>query len=252
MKKILLILGIVVLVGVGGFIAILAFAHSAGSAKQETFFEAVGSGDSAKVMALIHPALRDQIDEPVLAEWMRAFNENLGAFKGLSSSNFSTSTKMTDDGNVTESEGTVNFENGSARSQLAFLDGKITSFKVESEALPDDWFEGPSDRTFYHDRGEQMLRLFLAGDAAGTFATFHESYQEVYPQAEVAEHAAQAAAALGALESIEATSDEYTESGPAQRLKVFYTVTCANRAAEATVTFRFVGLKGHIVEFKMR
>lgn len=253
MKKVLIILGIVFLVVIAGFVAILVWAHAAGSAKQEGFFEAVGSGDPAKVLELFHPALREEVDEPVLAAWMRAFNEDLGEFKGLSSSGFSTSTKTTGAGTVTESEGTVNFEKGAAQSKLVFLDGKITEFNVESEALSTDWFaDGPADTTLYEDRGEEMLRRFLTGDAAGAHAMFHESYQEHFTLAEVEEQVASAVPALGALASIKATSDEFTQSGTAQRLTVFYDVTCANEEAQASVTFRFVGLKGHIVEFKMR
>ncbi|MHC4985608.1 MAG: hypothetical protein ACYTFO_05575 [Planctomycetota bacterium] len=254
MKKVLMILGVVFLVGVGGFIAILVWAHAAGSAKQEAFFKAVGSGDPQQVLELFHPALREQFDAPVLAEWMKAFNESLGEFKGLSSSGFSTSTKTTDAGTETESEGTVNFEKGLAQSRSVFLDGLITEFKVESEALAGvDWFaNGPSDTALYRQRGEQMLRLFLTGDAAGAHAMFHESYQEDFPLAEVEQQAASAAGALGAVQSIEVTSDEFKKIGAAQVLTVFYDVTCANGAPKASVTFRFIELKGYIVEFKMR
>ena len=90
MKKVLMILGVVFLVVIVGFVALLIWAQRSGNASQEAFFKAVGSGDATQVTAMFHPALREEVDEPVLAAWMQEVKSKLGNFTGLSKSHFNT------------------------------------------------------------------------------------------------------------------------------------------------------------------
>ncbi len=250
MKTVLIVLGtifLVLAVLVGGFVALLFWAHSSGSDKQEAFFEAVGSGDAANVRELFHPDLAKEIDEPVLAAWMKAFNENLGKCEGLSKASFSTEA----DGNMLSTSGTVNFEKGKAASELVFVDDKIVKFKVESEQLPDDWFQGPAETGLYRQRGQKVLELLLGGKPAEAHAMFHEKAQEISPLTAFEALAESMSPAIGDVTSIEAKSDEYEVKGSRQLLHVLYTVTGENDATEAMVTFEFDGMKGHPVALEL-
>ena len=251
MKKILQIIGAIVVVVVLLFVGLLFWAHGAGSKKQEAFFTAVLSGDPAEVIEMLHPDLREQVDAPVLAAWMKAIKDNLGDLKGLSKSDFSTSTTEADAGTLTKSEGTVNFEKGSATSLLVFLEGEIVEFDVDSDELPKDWFQGPADTTLYQQRGEKLLRLLLTDEVEEGYAMFHEALQGQYSLAELKADMASIAPQLGALEEIEYDSDEFERTGTAQKLTVFFKVTGEGGTVDAYVRFQFEGMKGHLIAFRV-
>jgi hypothetical protein len=118
------------------FVGLLFWAQRAGSQQQERFFQAVMSGDPSVLLALCDPALRDQIDAPVLAQWMGQVRKQLGDYKGLSSSDFSTSANTTEQGTLIQSEGTVHFQSGDAKSELEFLNNLLVKFSIESEKIP--------------------------------------------------------------------------------------------------------------------
>lgn len=85
MKKVLMILGVVFLAVIVGFVLLLVWAGESSAKDQDRFFTAVLSGDPAKVMELIHPEMREEVDEPVLAAWMECVKNHLGSYKGANS-----------------------------------------------------------------------------------------------------------------------------------------------------------------------
>jgi len=245
MKKVLMVLGVLFLIGIVGFVALLFWAHSSGSGKQEKFFDAVLSGETAKFFAMTHPDIRDGIDEPVLAQWMKAFKENLGELEGLSAADFSTNVE----GNVLKTEGTVKFTKGSAHSQLTFVDDQIVQFNVESDQMPDDWFKGPSDTAVYRQRGEKLFRHLVGGEADQAHAMLHENVQAQFSLAKVKEVAASIQTQFGALKSITFDSDAYEKTATGQFLDMVFQFAFEKGKAEGAVRFQFVGLKGHPVRF---
>jgi hypothetical protein len=247
MKKIFQIIGVVVVVVVVLFVGLLFWAHGAGSKKQEAFFTAVLSGDPAEVIEMLHPDARDGVDAPVLAAWMAAIKDNLGELKGLSKSNFSTKVE----GATTQSEGTVNFEKGSATSLLVFVDDQIVEFSIESDDLPDDWFQGPADTTLYQQRGEKLLTLLLTGETDQGHAMLHETLQVDYPLEKMEADLAVITPQLGALKEVTYVSDEFRRAGTVQVLTVSFTVTGENGSAGAYVRFQFEGMKGHLIAFRV-
>ena len=149
MKKVLMVLGVVFLCLIGGCTVLLIWAQRSGSAHQQKFFTAVLSGDPKKVMALCHPAMKEEVDAPVLGAWMAVVKANLGEFKGLSKTDFNTSTDYKNGHWITESKGTVNFEKGQAQAELRFINGKIVFFHVTSDKIPVAWFKGPVGTELY-------------------------------------------------------------------------------------------------------
>lgn len=251
MKTVLLILG-VLLVLIGGIAALLFWAHSSGSDRQEKFFEAVLSGDTTRFIAMLHPDARDEIDEPVLAEWMKTFSENLGELKGLSAAGFSTKVELTDAGKVVKTEGTVKFTKGSAKSQLTFLDDQIMQFTVKSDKMPAGWFKGPADTTLYRQRGEKLFRHLTAGEAAQARAMFHENFQKKYSLTDVEEFAADITTQFGALKSITFVSDDYEGAPGGQFLETVFRFTFEKGQTEGSVRFQFLGLKGYPIRFRIK
>jgi hypothetical protein len=222
---------------------ILFWAQRAGSELQTSFFSAVESGDVKQVEALMHPALRKKIDPPILEAWMQEVRGKLGRFQGLSKTDFSTSTKYQGGKKLTESKGTVNFEHGTATSELEFQDDQLVAFSIRSDKIGDDWFKGPTDSTFYRERGQQFLTHFLNGEAEQAFSMMHESLQKAMPLEKLKTLMTGVTAKAGRLQSIAHTEDRF-DASKGQRLKVLYQVKCANSQTTAQIDFQFVGLKG--------
>ncbi len=248
MGKVLKILGIIFLVLIALAAAGLFFAHSAGTKAQEKLFAAFGTGDVDAVMALMHPAMKEEIDKPVLAAFIVGFNERLGAFKELSSSNFDTSTEVRDGVKLTQSKGEVIFEKGRATSDLAYRDGLLVRLNVESDLVGESWFRDDFDTSLYRERGKVFLEKLFGGQAADACATMHEEAQDEVPLGELKAQMAELASRGGALKSVTHES-EVLKLGASPTLMIRYLVEAEKGRTMSMVKFQFVGLKGHIVSF---
>lgn len=250
MGRLLKVLGAVFLVLLLLFAVLLFWAQRAGSGLQQQFFSAVGSGKTDEVLTLMHPALRAEIDEPVLAAWITAVNARLGPCKGLRKTDFNTSSNRVDGATITESKGTVDFERGTSRSELVFRDGQLVKFLIESDQLGDKWFQGPANTRFYQERGKQLLTHLASGDPAQAHAMMHEALQKAVPLEKLKQNVASLRDKAGALQSVAFEREEFDDKD-GQRLKVFYKVQCQKKPLAGMVQFRFIGLKGHVLAFDL-
>jgi len=250
MGKFLKILGVLFLVLIGLVVAGLFWAHSSGAKAQKAFFEAIGTGDVAKVMALMEPSLKADVDEVVLAAYMRAFNADLGAFKGLSKSKFNTSSKTVGGVTITASEGTVLFEKGEAASELVYKDDLLVKFDVESEALSEDWFPADLDTTLYREKGKTFLEAVLGGKVPDAYAMTHAEFQESIPLEKFQARIAGVLADVGPLKSVKFDSQKL-ELGKSPKLLLYYLVENERGKTISLVKFQFVGLKGHLTQLNL-
>ena len=229
--------------------AVVYWSQRSATYLQQRFFTAVTSGRPERVEELFTPALRGQVDRPVLAAWMDAVNANLGTFRRFSRTDFHTSIEEEAGVKVTASKGTVLFEKGSARSELVFHDGRLMSFSVESAAIPPDWLREPIDTQLYRERGRQFLAYVLSENPDAAFAMMHESLRDVFPLGKLKAMIAENAPA-GELRSITYEA-EARQADKGHDLRVFYRVSCENAQGTAAVVFQFVGMKGHILAFDL-
>ena len=61
---------------------------------QDKFFKAIESGKSKLLFDLLAPKLREKLDEPVIDAWIAILNKELGAYEGLSWTDFNTSVEF--------------------------------------------------------------------------------------------------------------------------------------------------------------
>ncbi len=251
MGKILKLLGVLFLLLIVGIVALLVWAHKSGADKQAVFFAAVYSGNPEEVLALCDPRMTDEMDTPVLATWMRVFEQRHGNFKGLSPSNFSTNESIENGVGIVRAEGTVDFENGSAESLLVYHDDKIVEWSVASDMMGDDWFEGPDDTTFYRQRAEAVLTCLLTNEPAKAHAMFSESLKLGSSMAETTDVCERANEILGEFESLTFKDEKYEVTDEGRYLIVRYAITAENGDAVGSVHFRFLGWKSHLDEFNI-
>lgn len=250
MKKTLMILGAVFLVLIVVCAGVLVWAQKSGSSHQDKFFQAVLSGDPNQVMAQFDPALCELVDEPVLAAWMTAVKANLGAFQGLSKTDFDTSTKVEGGVTLTESKGTVNFEKGQAQSELKIRNGKIIKFHVTSDKIQDGWFKGPASTGLYRQRGQDFLTFFLTDKVDDAFKMMHKNLQAKLPMDKLKTMMADFVKTAGKLKTITYSSEDLIP-GDIYTLKVVYKVECEKQKPTGTIKFQFDGMKGHLTAFNL-
>jgi len=228
----------------------LYWAYRAGTAIQSEFFTAVGSGDPEQALSLMHPGLRDAIDSPIFAAWMKEVQSKLGGYQGISASEFSTSTRIENGQRVTECKGKVLFERGTAKSELVYHDGQLTRFLIESPEIPDRWFQGPEDTSIYQERGRQFLTAFCNKEADVAFGLMHKALQQAMPIEKLTELTAKVSDALGPLQSIDFKKDAFT-MGDGEALVVYFEIVGEDSSTTASTKFEFVGMKGYLTAFNM-
>jgi hypothetical protein len=252
-KKLAIVAGVLIIGFVGMltmFGGLMLWALDSGSKHQERFFTAVASGDAQQVIALFHPALKEEVDEPVLALWMSRVRSDLGAFKGLSLTNFNTSSKFDNGASLVESKGTVEFEHGSAKSELVFRDGQLVKWLVTSDKIPADWINGPLDSKLYRQRGETFISYFLQGKPDAAFAVMHPALQKAVPLDQLKAMVERVNEGAGPMKSVTFLSDRFDTSAT-PTLKIFYKIECEKDQSTAEVDFQFEGLKGGLVLFNL-
>lgn len=225
-----------------------------GAQSQDKFFIAVGSGDPQRVLDVMHPELQQQIDKPLLADWMRQVNTSLGEYKGMSWTDWNTSWKVENGVQRMEAKGTFNFDKGSAQADFVYVDDRLVSFNVKSEKLAGDWFRGPSDATLYRQRGAQFLEHLYQREFDEAYALTDRRFRDAVKR-EVLEHAAdEMQSVLGAVQKIEYDDRQWLDEGSG-RLAIYYRVE-GDRVADgvngfryARVNFAFEGLQGFLAEF---
>ncbi len=251
MKKFLTVMGVGFLVVIVLFGVLLVWAQKSGAKHQEKFFRAVLSGDTAKVMVMLDAELKAQVDEPVLAEWMKLVTDTLGDYKGLSKANFSTSKTIQNGATVIKSKGTVRFTKGSAESQLTLRAGLLTGFFVTWENFPKDWLKRLPDTALYRRRGTEFLTLFLQNKPDETFRMMHASLQHQMPAEKLKALMAGITAKAGTLNSVTFDSENLAPEPGGARLKTVYKVACEKASTAAVVEFKFMGMKGHLLAFDL-
>lgn len=253
MKKLFLLsLVVMPILAVVGFGSLLFAANRVGEDSQRTFFAAVATGKTENVMNLLDPRLHEQIDAPVLKQWMKAVNKNLGQYRGIDWSDFDTQVSKEADANTTESEATVLFEKGKARSEVVFVNGKIVRFNVESVRLQRDWFQGPKETDLYCSRALAFYRAIAAGKPAAARTLMSDELREEISEEAFEKMVAKVNSFTGELQRIEVLGDKYTDTEEkGQRLEVSLRFIGQQGTLDATAAFRFIGLRGVLTGFNM-
>lgn len=250
MKTVLWIVGILGLLAVLGLVGLVILGSMVGNYQQERFFKAVDSGDVSKVMAEFHPILRKEVDEPVIAAWVKAINEHCGKFKGLQEDTWTEEKQDSNGVTVRTTKGVANFEKGQVPVDLDFAQGDVVKFYVGTELLPADWFKGPASNELYREQAEKLIRLLLTDQPDEAFAMMFENLQEQMPLEKLRPLTARISKNAGPVKVVRFKSDQNLQ-GDVFKLKVLFDVECEKASTVATVVFIFKDMKGHILAFDL-
>lgn len=217
---------------------------------QQAFYKAVATGQAGPLTAIMTPELAQQVDEPVLGEWVNAVNTRLGSVTGITET--SRIARQTFGGARIETEATVQFEKGTAQSRLSAIDGRLLSFDVSSEQLGDDWFHGPQTTELYQQRGEALIRKIMENDADSAYDLCHDVVHEAVDRDSFRELVGHIAENGGTLTSATFTGSQMQITSDSQSLLLNYEVACTRASGTCEVKIQFIGLKGHLMGFHFR
>jgi len=241
------IIALVLLILVGSCAGCLYLAYKESTSVQEDFYAAVATGNPATLKAMFHPSLHEEVDDAMLAAWMKAMNERLGAFTGMAANGFNLSINHTDKGKEVKSEGTAEFEKGTAQSLVRTLDDKIVQFNVESETLGKDWFQTLDDRSAYDAHARSFLEAIRAGDADKAWGLMHSSLQADAGKERWPGMVETLKAKLGGGD-LELARDEFVP-GPPPILALWYG---GDAGGQVKLEYRPQGMKLHLVAFSTK
>lgn len=232
-----------------------AFALSAAAAAraevtQQVFFEALATGEPARVQALMSPALAGEVDEPVLAAWMQAINERLGQVRAIAA--IDSPAPPTSASGATSTTSRVRFERGTATATLYVTGGRLQAFTVNSPDLGDDWFQGPISTQMYQDLGARLIEKILASEADGAYDLSAPSVRETIGRDGMARMVAHIAEQWGPPTSVTCEDSRLDLSPESQRLILTYNVTSRRASGTCEVQIQFLGMKGHLMGFDFR
>ncbi|NLI78248.1 MAG: hypothetical protein GX442_17665 [Candidatus Riflebacteria bacterium] len=236
-----------VLIAVGVYIG-----FSSGSATQEKFFQAFATDDPAPVMALMHPELRKVIDPPILRAWQKAFNKNLGAFKGLKLNGFSTSSKVENGMKLYESKGEAEFEKGTAQVELNYVDDQIVKFTVESPQMPKAWFTGPDGTEFYREKAKEFWARFFRKEADAAWGMLGSQLQDKVSQVDFNKQVEEITTNFGTCKAMTFQTEKFEETEDTQDLRIFFRLDTDHGPAEGMTKFQFIGLRGVLLGYNIK
>lgn len=216
----------------------------------QDFFKAVESGQADQLTKLMIPELQVEIDEPILAVWMKALNERLG--KVVSIQETSRSTQRTFVGSKTEMTADVQFERGTASFEMKLVDGKMIAFDVETDDLGSDWFQGPSETKLYQELGAKLIRTILTAQADKAYDMCHSAVHEAIDPEGFRKLVTMIAERGGEMQSIEFKDSRMEIDGNSQMLILNYDITCEQLTGSCEVKIQFIGLKGHLMGFNFQ
>ncbi len=248
MRNPLVVAAIVLLTVISVGVAVFLFRGSEGEKLQQTFFDALNSGDRNGLVSLFHPGLRSVVDEPVLDAYMKSFQTNLGKYLGVKKGDFTSSVRYEGSAKRVLAKGTVRFFLGEAKSDLEFIDGKLIRFSIKSPKM-EDWLPALPSTDIYKAKGEEFLRAFLdRPDAA--FEMMHEALRKEVPIERMRELSRARLAVSGRARKVDFRWEKFSTS-PNPNLRIHYVVQGERASFEAELKFIFLGFSAHLISFAM-
>lgn len=215
------------------------------------FFKAIGKNDHNAAMAEIHSSIQKNVDPPVFKAWVNAIQGVLGEYKSADN-DFDYKVAYNKGNKLRTGQGKLLFEKGKADAEFRCYGGELAAFKLKTELLPDGWFKGPQEDPFYKDKAAGFLKSLTGQQPAAAFELMHPSLREKISVEQFQKGFGKFTAAHGAVKSIKYTGEKYDDTKGQILVVEFGTEFGNGGKSVASVVFRFIGLKGHILAFDIK
>ncbi len=220
--------------------------------------EAIKTTDPRPFLAEFHPDLADQVDEPVLEQYLRALKNALGEPVVPGQSQLTITTDDERLATVTTSVD-LKFSKGSAPCKVASRQGKIMSFAIDGPDVTEAIYKSLSDdrdlagdfATFYTPDCEALVRDIQSGQDEAALDCFHPEIRKQIAGESTRALFAKFREDFGRLTrlSLQGLTVNYKDAKP-ESFQIQFQATCAKKIAVVTVTFQFVGMKAWITDYR--
>lgn len=214
----------------------------------EKFLSVVGDNDFDGAYKMLHPRLKEEVDEPIMKLWMQVRHDAIGRFKRFAA-DYESKTVYNNGSKRFRGIGQAEFTNTVTEANVTLLDGQILGFALKSDLMPDDWFSQLKDTKYYEQKAEAFLKNWVDGKYESAFGQIHENLKTQFPVEKFKESMEAFNTNFGKVESIELVGSKVL-SDDRDLVSCMFKATFENGAqADPTVNFEFSGLKGHIIGF---
>ncbi len=209
------------------------------------FFDLCRSGKTDEMYSQFNDELKKVIDPPVFSVFCRAMGSHLGKLESINEPVFLAMDEPKAFTLLTE----VLFEKGLAQPSFAFESGKITGFNINSADF-DQWFSGIDDIQFYKTKTEKFIDLFLKGDADEVRKLCHPALQENIANGRLEAMIENVTEPLGDVRSVSFVRPLQEINSDYEELYLYYTIDGSLGPTNVCMTYRFVGMRGHLIGFR--
>ncbi|MBI85875.1 MAG: hypothetical protein CMJ81_21985 [Planctomycetaceae bacterium] len=232
-------------------IALLALSTTIGQAAavsslENRFYQSIGRGDVDTFYRMLHPALRAEVDRPVVKAWLEVVQARLGRCQSIEPVASSRTQQLT--GVRWEGSSKITFAKGVADGSLSSFNGQVLSFQVQSEKMV-DWFQGPKKIEVYTARAAAFMTAFLDTELTPAWELIHPALQDVVGKEGLKRMMARVVDNGGPLQHLQLKSHRFSLEGGNPTLFLLYDVECERANGTCQLEFQFVDMKGHLLGF---
>ena len=216
------------------------------SSLENRFYQSIGRGDVDTLCQMLHPALRAEVDRPVMEAWVEVVQARLGHCQSIERIASSRTQQLT--GLRWEGSSKVTFAKGVADGSLSTFNGQILSFQVQSEKML-DWFQGPRQIELYTATAEAFMTAFLATELTPAWELIHPALQDVVGREGLKTMMTRVVDNGGPLQGLQLKSHRFSLEGGNPTLFLLYDLQCEQANGACQLEFQFVDMKGHLLGF---
>lgn len=222
--------------------------------EQALFFAALQSGKANELIKLMHPALQKAVDEPVIVAWIATVQKQLGDYQTFQLQTDAQKITQIAAGERSESHAAVAFSKGQASSELVFLEKQLIAFSLTSEKLADNWFRGPQNVDLYRAHAQTFITNILMGKNPQAWELMHPKLQEQLGQEKFSVIINQVMQQMGDPQTIEFQESRFIFASDDRfdRLELTFGFGGGPISGKVDVTYRFAGMKGHLLGFNFQ
>lgn len=218
-----------------------------GDRLQADFGMAIESGQAPRVLKMLSPEIRGEVDEAVLQRLLDQIRIKLGRRK--SSKQTSVRSVRRDGHHVIDSTAEVVYAKGTATIKLKAVDGKLVGFDYDSKALG-DWFDRPANNKQYEEMGTQFVRAMLIGNEARAFRMLHASLQEqLGPDFKSMTQSARKTIEPEHGLKVAVRNSRMVETKGTPKLLIDLDLFNGETTGTCEIQIQFVGMRGHLTGF---
>ncbi len=214
---------------------------------EQSFFNAMVSGDPQKVVDLVHPTDKSNIIIEINAAYQAELQEEFGKFKSIAPESSYNVATFSNGVEKNKCQGVANFENGSFTFKILSSFGTLDEFKIDRGFKP--WAKNIKEHSRIQQYGKRFLQTLATGQHDEILKLLPKEGFDSITEESIKAFQARLNENVGIIESIDVTSKTFDEDENHWRYD--YVATGSKGKTEGSATFEFTPWNAMIFAFNL-